>query len=840
MLLIVGVVYVAWQPLLVWLEPGVWDPLWLRLVIGALCVTAAATTLRSRWEPYLMRTVHVVAVVITGHFFLVAGVNQLPNTYLVTVFVLLAASGLLFFTMGRMLAYAGFTAVLALGVAVLTEAPLRERVFLVVGVLSVQAVLALSTYRRVIAQRALLGELEESERRFRSLAMGAPVGIYRCDMHAQLTFCNDEWSHLSGMPAHEAMGSGWTQSVHPDDRALCRKLWQQATLLGSDWEAEFRFQHRDGTVRWAYSKATIVGGARGTTRERVGMTIDITARKLAEETLLRSKELAEAATRTKSEFLAKMSHEIRTPMNGVLGMLELALETALEPDQKDYVETARASAANLLGIINDILDVSRIEARKMEVEAVPFSLRQLLDSALRPLMPLARAKGLAFELDVGLHVEDALLGDALRLQQVLVNLVGNAIKFTRTGRIRVKLSQLPAAADDRVRLALSVEDTGIGVPAAQLPSIFEPFTQVERVGAMSGTGLGLTISAQLVELMGGHIQVESTVGVGSVFRVELEFPRADVDPVSLASSTMRSTVRYQSPPTRLEVLVAEDNAVNARVVRHFLEKVGASVTVAETGRAALELALSRPFNLLLLDVQMPELTGLEVCRAIRASEQGTGMHRPIVMLTAQAMKGDREECLAAGADDYVTKPVTRRVLFSSIARLMDLGALSPGSASRLPAATLTGEYTSSSSMAAAPVSAERVEEGEAEPQSASPLVASSEVLDRIELLARVDGNRDLLAELVRLFVQERPLLLESMERALRDADGAELARAAHKAKGAFANLSARGAQKTATELELLARRGELTLARDVFLRLRLQAHALEAELLALIHDDRAA
>jgi CheY-like chemotaxis protein len=291
----------------------------------------------------------------------------------------------------------------------------------------------------------------------------------------------------------------------------------------------------------------------------------------------------------------------------------------------------------------------------------------------------------------------------------------------------------------------------------------------------------------------------------------------------------------------LRVLVAEDNAVNARVVRHFLEKVGSQVTVAETGRAALEQALAGDFHLLFLDVQMPEMTGIEVCRAIRAREQETGGHRPIVMLTAQAMKGDREECLAAGADDYVTKPVTRRTLFSAIARLMDQGAFGQAaSAAQLPVMTLTGEDSSGKLLIAAaglpPPVADEVEASAA----SDALSLSTGVLDRVELLARVDGDRGLLAEIVRLFVEERPALLESMEAALRDGQAQDLAHAAHKAKGAFGNLSAPLAQQAAVELELLARRGELALATDVFLRLRLQVERLEAELRALTQDDRAA
>ncbi len=838
LIVLVGALYLAWHPMMLWLSPGAWDPLWIRLVIVSLCGVAALASTRHRWERHLLRMVHALAALITTHLFVIAGVNHLPSGYQMGLFALLAGGGLVFFTLESMLAYGGFTTLLALAVAGFADAPASSRAFLVLGVFSVESVLAVSAYRRMIAQRALLGELEESERRFRDLAMRAPVGIYRCDLKGRSTFANQEWCALAGISAEEALGAGWMQAVHPDDRERCHKLWLQASTLGTEWEAEFRFLHADGAIRWVYSRAAIVMGEYGA-QERVGMTIDITARKQAEDSLTRAKEGAEAATRAKSEFLAKMSHEIRTPMNGVLGMLELALETSLQPDQKDYVDTARASAANLLGIINDILDVSRIEARKLEIDAIPFSLRQLLETALKPLTQLARGKGLSFEVDVGLHVVDGLVGDALRLQQVIVNLVGNAIKFTRVGGIRFTVVQGDTD-EQQVKLCLSVRDTGIGIPSDRLPSIFEAFTQVERIGAMSGTGLGLTISAQLVELMGGKIRVSSSVGSGSVFHVDLVFPRANLDAESLASSTVKSTGRYQSPPSRLRVLIAEDNAVNARVVRHFLEKVGSHVTVAESGRAALDQALSGDFHLLFLDVQMPELTGIEVCQAIRAQEKLTGGHRPIVMLTAQAMKGDREECLAAGADDYVTKPVTRRTLFSAIARLMDQGAFGHASSPQLPIATLTGEDSSGKILAAKETTEAVAPERLSLPGAPPSLSISDGVLDRVELLARIDGNRVLLVELVRLFVEERPALLDAMEAALRDGDAQELARVAHKAKGAFGNLSAPLAQQAAVELELLARHGELALATDVFLRLRVQVDRLEAELLALTQDDRAA
>jgi two-component system, sensor histidine kinase and response regulator len=338
--------------------------------------------------------------------------------------------------------------------------------------------------------------------------------------------------------------------------------------------------------------------------------------------------------------------------------------------------------------------------------------------------------------------------------------------------------------------------------------------------------------------------VSSTVGVGSAFHVDLVMPRANLDAESLATWTVRSTARFQATPSRLRVLVAEDNAVNARVVRHFLEKVASEVTIVDTGKAALDRALSDEYDLVFLDVQMPEMTGIEACKAIRKHEQSAGGHLPIVMLTAQAMKGDREECLEAGADDYVTKPVTRATLFSAIARLMDQGAFGHAVAPYLPAA-LAGEGSSGNLAAAAAIEARASERPPSSgsvrpPPGHEPASGTSSVLDRVELLARVEGDRRLLGELVRLFIEERAQLLTSMETSLRDGDAPELARAAHKAKGAFGNLSARMAQQAAVELELLARHGELALATDVFLRLRTQIERLEAELVALTRDDRAA
>jgi PAS domain S-box-containing protein len=517
--------------------------------------------------------------------------------------------------------------------------------------------LAAEIAERERAQQALT----ESGELVRLLLEAAPEAIYGLDEFGNASFCNASCLRMLGYASpEELLGKNMHDVMHhtkPDGThyPLAECPIYQAIDRGQPYHADVDVLWRkDGTTfpveLWSrpIHRGSVAIGA-------VVTFVDITERKRAEEILRDAKEAAEQGSRAKSEFLANMSHEIRTPLNGIIGMTDLALDSELNEAQRQLLDTVKLSADSLLNVVNDVLDFSKIEAGKYDLETVDFNLPECLGATLRTLAFRASQRNLELLFEVDPAVPEIVRGDPNRLRQIIVNLVGNAIKFTERGEVALRVRPLPSATGEAY-LQFTVSDTGIGIPSAKHDIIFEAFTQADSTTtrAYGGTGLGLAICARLVRMMNGRIWVDSQPGIGSHFHFTAALPAGLPAAMSARS---RKAFAKDAGHRPLHILVAEDNPVNQLLLKRLLEKRGHSVKIATNGRLALQAIEEDDFDLVFMDVQMPLLDGLEAVGILRANESATGAHLTVIAVTAHAMTGDRERCLAAGMDGYLTKPL---------------------------------------------------------------------------------------------------------------------------------------------------------------------------------------
>lgn len=515
-------------------------------------------------------------------------------------------------------------------------------------------------------------QLRNSEQRFALAVRGMNDGIWDMDPRTSAIYFSPRYKEMLGYSDEEIVNHIDTVRalIHPEDwdmvtGAVARYLTREAP----DYRSVFRMKHKSGEWRWIMCRGAAEFDDTGQATRFTGSHTDITETKLLEDELRKARDHAEAANTAKTDFLANMSHEIRTPMNAIIGLSNI-LESSqpLSESQRKFITTLQLSAESLLRLINDMLDIAKIEDNMIEFELIPFSVHELLERVVGMMAVKAAKKEVDLRVHYATGLHDRLIGDPGRIQQILVNLVDNAIKFTPAGQVTIELSEKPV--EQGVRLSFRVVDTGVGIPESKLYAIFEKFTQADAsiTRQYGGTGLGLTICKTMSERMGGSIHVASKPGEGAAFTVNL--PLA-LDPAAIP--TMKEALPMSQDATQAghRILLVEDYEPNILVATTLLESFGYEFAVVKSGADALLITEGQTFDLILMDVQMQDMDGLETTRRLRQREQKEGRpHTTIFAMTAHALTGDREKCLAAGMDDYISKPFNPSLLESKLAAVL--------------------------------------------------------------------------------------------------------------------------------------------------------------------------
>ncbi len=630
-----------------------------------------------------------------------------------------------------------------------------------------------------IAQGQDITERKQAEEKVQfqaSLLDQVRSSVIATDTRGNIVYWNKFSEELYQWKEEEVLGKNIADVIVPEGMSRVPEKLISDLALSGHYESELPVKRKDGTIFLAGYTFSIVKDACGNHVGDIGVCVDVTERKKAEEELLRAKDLATDATRAKSQFLANMSHEIRTPMNAVIGMAGLLLSTDLTPRQQEYVDTIRASGDLLLEIINDILDFSKIEEGNLELESQPFDLTECIEASVDLVASTALKKGLSLSYSVDPQVPTSLVGDVTKLRQILVNLLANAVKFTDSGGVSVHVSS-DLSGDER-GIQIAVADTGIGIPESQASRLFQSFSQVDSsiTRRYGGTGLGLAISRRLVELMGGRIWAKSKPGAGSTFYISIpekvdllaeDQPHPEESwPKSKKAVTAPDAMVAKRHPLR--IMLAEDNLVNQKVALLMLERMGYRADVTANGLEAVQAMGRQDYDVVLMDVQMPEMDGLEATRCIR---QMFPEKQPyVIAMTAHALKGDREICFEAGMDDYVSKPVKMQELQFAL------------------------------------------EEASLKIEKRSPL--DQGVLSSLREL-QMEGDPDIIVELGGLFMSRAHQRLESMMAAIENGDPTALYKEAHNMKSSSANLGALRLSSICKDLEQIGRSGNLSGAREL-------------------------